>query len=311
LNKTKHVAITDQELIKLLRSHGRRTLLRNIIELGITTASELVRRTGLRRQTVYEYLSEFEKAGLVEVRRDQRPWIVIFPEDLKENRVIRSLILEREVEKRKVKYTCTWEYFPECLIRNNQFKIVFVWGTGTLIKAKAHDALGIPEVVKELIFYAYNKGIDENRITVQSSTDEDIIDTKLLQENLFIIGSGIVNIITTEIMKIYDLPIRFEPPMGREIYSAITQRVYSAGDPLTNNAAIIALLPNPWNPNTTITLAAGIFRFGTMAAVDAIYKHILTQRKKANNKITPHPLAKIPIRIVKASPKGKITGYYE
>ncbi|RLE63814.1 MAG: hypothetical protein DRJ38_06640 [Thermoprotei archaeon] len=291
----------EELLRRLFRSEGRREILRIIAREGILTTSEIVRRTGLRRQTVVEYLKEFEDLGLIKVKKDQKPWIVLASEELK------LLPLEGKIEERKIEFKYSWSDFPTCLYRDGRLDLVFVWGSGRVEKAEALDAVGIPEVVVKIFSHALSSNIPRENISIVSSTDVEVLENKkLLSLNLFVIGSGIVNLLTAKIMEELQPPIRFEPPMGRDIYSTITEKFYSAGDEPDKYAGILALLPNPWNPGRVVILVGGIFKQGTMAALKALIRHL-----DEPPFLQPHPIAGIPIRVVRADEHGDLEGFFE
>ena len=291
----------EELLRRLFRSEGRREILRIIAREGVVTTSEIVRRTGLRRQTVVDYLKEFEDLGLIKVKKDQKPWIVLASEELK------LLPLEKRLEEKKIKFKYFWSDFPACLYKNKRLDLVFVWGSGRVEKAEALDAVGIPEVTVKIFSHALSSNIPRENINIISGTDVEVLENKkLLSLNLFVIGSGIVNLLTAKIMEELQPPIRFEPPMGRDIYSAITDKFYSAGEEPDKYAGILALLPNPWNADHVIILVGGIFKQGTMAALKALIKHL-----DKSLLLQPHPVAGIPIRIVRANEHGDLEGFFE
>jgi len=291
----------EELLRRIFRSEGRRNLLRTIAREKIITTSELVRRTGLKRQTVVDYLKEFEDLKIVRIRKNQKPWIVIASKEL------RLLPFEAKPEEKVIKYKFSWKDFPNLLFREKKLELVFVWGSGRIEKAEAYDAIGIPEVVAKILSKAFSKGVPRQNVKIISNTDVEVAtNKKLLGSNLFVIGSGIVNLLTAKIMEETRPPIRFEPPMGREIYSAITEKFYSAGEDPDKYAGILALLPNPWNLSNVIILAGGIFRQGTMAALKALMRHL-----DEPVFLQPHPIAGIPIRIVRADEDGNFAGFFE
>ncbi len=287
----------------LLRSEGRRRLITEIAKERIISTSELVKRTGLRRQSVIEYIKEFEKVGLIAVKKDQKPWIVISSDELE------YLLLQLPIAPKHgyiKEYPCNWSEFPECLFKNRKLNLIFVWGARSLTIAKAHDAVGIPELVTKLVLKALRAGLTDKDIRIISLTDiEAAEDPTILKSNMFVIGSGVANLLTAKIFEMLRPPIRFEPPMGREIVSDITGTIYSAGDEVFRNAGIVGLLPNPWNKGKVIILAAGIFRHGTRGAIKAILYHLTSKV------IRNHTLANIPIRVIRASLKGDFEGFLE
>ncbi len=291
----------EELLRRLFRSEGRREVLRTIARENIVTTSEIVRRTGLRRQTVVEYLKEFENLGLIKVKKDQKPWIVLASEELK------LLPIEKRVEEKRIKFRYSWSDFPACLCRGNRLDLVFVWGSGRVEKAEALDAVGIPEVTVKIFSHALSYEVPRENVNIVSGTDIEVLENKkLLSFNLFVIGSGIVNLLTAKIMEELQPPIRFEPPLGRDIYSAITEKFYSAGEEPDKYAGILALLPNPWNPERVAVLVGGIFKQGTMAALKALIKHL-----DEPVFLKPHPIAGIPIRVVRSNEHGDFAGFFE
>ncbi len=285
-----------------MRSEGRRRLLMEIAREKVITTSELVRRTGLRRQTVNEYIKEFEEAGLVAVKKRQKPWIVIASEDLE------YLLMELPVataKTLKLEYPCSWQEFPDHLFTNGELRISFIWGARGLTVAKAHDAIGMPELITSLLFRALDAGVKREKVSVVSALDiEAAACPDILERDIFLIGSGLVNLLTARLLEMLKPPIRFEPPVGREILSELTDTLYSAGDEVRRNAALLALLPNPWSPGRIVVLAAGIFRHGTRAAIKALEKHI------REGFIKDHA-AGVPIRVVRATSEGEFDGFFE
>ncbi len=294
--------MTGDILKVLLRSEGRRRLLMEIAKERVITTSELVRRTGLRRQTVNEYVKEFEEAGLIAVKKTQKPWVVIAGEDLE------YLLLELPVataKKVELKYPCGWRDFPRCLVAGGKLSISFIWGARGLTVAKAHDAIGVPELVSSLIFYALDNGVKRENVDIVSALDYEAVMTReIMERDLFLIGSGLVNLLTARLIELLKPPIRFEPPVGRELLSELTGTLYSAGDQVRRNAALLALLPNPWAPDRVVVVAAGIFKHGTRAALKALTKHV-------NSAFIENHQADVPLRVVKASPEGEFEGFFE
>ena len=287
----------------LLRSEGRRRLLTEIAKERVITTSELVKRTGLRRQSVVEYIKEFERAGLVAVKKNQKPWVIVSSEDLE------YMLFQLPTSPRHKlieEYPCDWLSFPGCLFKEGKLDLVFVWGARSLTIAKAHDAVGIPEIVARLVFMALKEGFNEREIRIMSYTDIEAAENiSVLRNNLFVIGSGVANLLTAKVFELLRPPIRFEPPMGREIISDLTNTVYSAGDEISRSAGIVALLPNPWNKDKVVILAAGIFRYGTRGAIKAIYHHLTSKI------IKNHVIDNVPIRVIRASLNGEFEGFLE
>lgn len=294
--------MTGEMLKILLRSEGRRRLLTEIAKEKVITSSELVRRTGLRRQTVNEYIKEFEEAGLIAVKKTQRPWIIIASDELE---YLISTLPVASTKKVKLEYPCGWPDFPRCLFRDRRLELTFIWGARGLTAAKAHDAVGVPEFVKEMVLLSLHNGVSEHDLQIRSSLDvEAALDEKLLRTNLVLIGAGIVNLLTAKVIEVLNPPIRFEPPMGREIVSELTDTIYTAGDEVKRNAALIALLPNPWAEDKIILLMGGIFKHGTRAAIKAINRHLKTPF------IENHE-AGVPLRVLKATPEGDFDRFFE
>ncbi len=291
------------EVLKLLlRSEGRRRLLMEIAREKVITTSELVRRTGLRRQTVNEYVKEFEEAGLVAVKKTQKPWIVIASEDLEYLLLSLPVATAKRVE---LVYPCGWKGFPECLFKHGRLEVAFIWGARGLSVAKAHDAVGVPELVTSLVFKALDSGVPREGISVVSALDvEAAARREVLEKDLIVIGSGLVNLLTAKIIELLRPPIRFEPPMSRELLSDLTETLYSASDEVRRNAALLALLPNPWARDRVAVIVAGVFKHGTRAAIKALEKHVRT------GFIEDHA-AGVPLRVVKATPEGDFEGFFE
>ena len=294
--------MTGDILKVLLRSEGRRRLLMEIARERVITTSELVRRTGLRRQTVNEYVKEFEEAGLVAIKKGQKPWIVIASEDLE------YFLLGLPVATAKIhrlEYPCSWKDFPDCMLKRGELSVAFIWGARGLTVAKAHDAVGVPELLTSIIFRALDHGVSRDKVSVVSALDyEAVASVDVLERDIFLIGSGLVNLLTARLLELLRPPIRFEPPVGRELLSELTGTLYSAGDEVKRNAALLALLPNPWAPGRIAIVAAGIFRHGTRAALKALERHV------RNRFIEDHAKG-VPLRVIRATPEGEFDGFFE
>ncbi len=304
------------QLKLILRTPGKRKILLEILRNKVVSSSELVLKTGLTRQTVNRYLKELESAGIVKIRRDTKPWMIILNEEaIKSLEVSRLLPLEGlPIIKQKLEFKYSWRDFPSCLIQSKTLKLNVVWGSKEISEASTCDAIFVPEIIRELIAYAVEKGLNIDSIKINSYLDiwalEDI---KILEENMLVIGSGIVNKLTVEIQKIYDLPICFKPLGGRDLYSSITDTLYESGTEVGMNAGLIGLLPNPWNNSKVIILVAGVHAPGTQAGLLAILDHIRAMRKNQTPIIDNHPKANIPLRVIKAilSPGSKRVIQYD
>lgn len=308
----------DEVRIKwLLRSPGRKNTLIEIMKEGIITTSELVKRTRLKRQTVLQYLQEFEEVGLIELRREQKPWIAIVNREIIGHPIILQILTyERPLlTRRKLEFPYTWNEFPECLIEKGRImSISFIWGSKEIAEANIRDALLIPEIVRELFLFSIDRGLKPDNFKVKSLLDVQALrDYRALTDNLMIIGSGLVNKLTVELQRIYDLPIGFKPIGGRDLYSSITKTAYLSGDEVGKDSGVIALLPNPWQEGKVVVLVAGVHASGTQAGLMAILSHIKAKRGIETELISNHPTAGIPIRVVRAksSPRDWSIGRIE
>ncbi|RLE64766.1 MAG: hypothetical protein DRN53_00585 [Thermoprotei archaeon] len=303
----------------LLRSPGRRATLTEIVKERVITTSELVKRTKLKRQTIIQYLREFEEVGLIELRKEQKPWIAVISNDIIEHPMIMSILSTERVPtiRKKLVFTHSWDDFPECLIEKRKImSISFIWGSKELVEANIRDALLVPEIVRELLLFSLEKGLKPDNLIVRSLLDiQALRERNVLLDNLLVIGSGLVNKLTVELQRIYDLPIGFKPIGGRDLYSSITKTAYLSGDEIGKDSGVLALLPNPWQKGKVVILVAGVHASGTQAGLMAILSHLRAKRGFKTSPITDHPIANIPIRVVRAKRStrswdyGRIEGF--
>lgn len=94
--------------------------------------------------------------------------------------------------------------------------------------------------------------------------DVDVRSEKLYAENLLLLGGPGTNIITSMVNK--ELPIKF---MENNYWAGLvaTKQVYTS-----EFAGLIAKTPNPFNPDKTIIVLAGLRAAGTKASVIALTK---------------------------------------
>ncbi|RLE60710.1 MAG: hypothetical protein DRJ35_02530 [Thermoprotei archaeon] len=286
----------------LLRSENRRNILREIVKEKVISTSELAARTGLTRQAILKFLKELEEAGLVNIKKNQKPWIVVSTPLAEE--VLFEIPMPRRVPK---KYPCRWLEFPQCLVRDDKLKLTIIWGSRGYTVAKIHDAIGVPELVLSLTKWFLSNGGDIKNIEIVSAIDNVLLrKPEILEENILLIGSGVVNIVSGKLMEALFPPIRFEPPSGREIYSTYTNTFYSASHPVYSKAGLIGLFPNPWNPEKVAVVVAGIFKTGTVAGIRLLRKHV-----ENTIRITDHPQGNIPVRILRSTSEGEDDGFFE
>lgn len=286
----------------LLRSEKRRKILREIVNEKVISTSELAARAGLTRQAILKFIKELEETGLVKIKKNQKPWIIISTPLAEE--LFAEIPVPHEFPK---EYPCRWQEFPRCLVKDNKLKLTIIWGSRGYTVAKIHDAIGVPELVLSLTRWFLTNGGDIKDVRVVSATDNILWrKPELLEENILIIGSGIVNMVCGKLMEAFSPPIRFEPPFGREIYSTYTNTFYSASHPVYSKAGLIGLFPNPWGPRKTAIVVAGIFRTGTVAGIGLLRMHI-----DGDTKIMDHPQGGIPVRIIKSTDEGEYDGFFE
>jgi len=120
--------------------------------------------------------------------------------------------------------------------------------------------------------------------------------------NILLVGSGNVNPLTALVLKAYEgqLPVYFDKPTSKaKIISKISGKFYSR-EREGWYAALLCMLPNPWNQKKVAILAVGTTRWGTQAAMMALINSDIP-----NNKYDPN----IPAKVVSA--KTKVIGSYE
>ncbi len=296
IDKTKEIA----EI--LVRSESRKNVLREIVKERVISTTELATRTGLTRQAVLKFLKELEDAGVINIKKNQKPWIVIATPLAEE--ILIEIPVPAKVPR---KFLCSWDKFPKCLINDDTLSLTVVWGSRGYTVAKIHDAIGVPELVLSLSKWFIERGGSIDKVNIVSAIDNVLLkNPKILEDNLLLVGSGIVNIVTGKIMEIFLPPIRFEPPGGREIYSSVTDTFYSASHPVYSRAGLLGLFSNPWNPERIAIIVAGIFKIGTVAGLRLLNMHVAGKVHIEN-----HPGAGIPIRVVKSTSEGEFDGFFE
>jgi hypothetical protein len=206
--------------------------------------------------------------------------------------------------------------FPEILMdtedEKGKINVSFVVGSGKY-KHSDHiswgtDALYIPEITVALKNWAGNS---KKNLRVDISLDIDIYDegdsSRLMNNNLIIIGSGKVNYVAKKLVEIYgeNLRIRFTGLTSPEqsIYSGSIRSDHSSYDEegKGKNMGFISLIQNPWavkkHKRRVIVFVAGARPVGSIAAMHMLWNFISNTRRRCNNRF-----ANIPAKIVRAIP---------
>lgn len=136
-----------------------------------------------------------------------------------------------------------------------------------------------------------------------------IADDSFKKEHNFItIGAGDSNPFTCQVQLQFEkqfhtrLPIYFDPAStSHELVVAYVEpkRRYNEQEAQHYNYGLLALIPNPWNPDKIIIIAAGLHREGTQAAVNYLAHNI---NHPIQNKVWPQ----FPVIVVQPEAVRKI-----
>ncbi|MEM3872783.1 MAG: hypothetical protein QXE05_09510 [Nitrososphaeria archaeon] len=157
------------------------------------------------------------------------------------------------------------------------------------------------------------RGMNFNLKFVPYARESLTLDDKEKREyNLILIGSGVVNRVTRDVLSFYSdyLPIRFEPPNSDlHIISDVggSRVTYSRRQIDDQDVGMIALLPSPFCKNKFVLIVAGLKVTGTQAGLlalcDAFDRPIQDSFMEREGKTI-----RIPIRLVRASYVERING---
>lgn len=185
--------------------------------------------------------------------------------------------------------------FPEVLSEtqdeDGNIRIAFVFGTGRHEggehPAYATDALLIPEVIMLLIRWAIGENLN---LLMRSFLDIDLWESQTMsQYNLFLLGSGRVNILTAGVLRGFreELKVRFKYPTVGDICSDCSSRLWGHDDKQGRDAGLLTLMSNPWATKMMkrkmIVLAAGCNPIGTIAALKLLVEFLQNREKRQNN----------------------------
>lgn len=201
--------------------------------------------------------------------------------------------------------------FPEVLNdtttdESGRTKLAFVFGAGRHELA-AHvgyitDAVMLPELTTLFSHYKWGEKVPD--LYMQSFLDIDLWEDNAMGEyNLFLIGSGKVNLLTKKLMETYGekLKVRFMYPAAGEIVTDCQARrcIYDY-DQTGRDVGMITLMNNPWaaesGKNRVVLLTAGCGPVGTIAAMNLICEFISNRELRRNNKYD----TVVPARLVEA-----------
>ena len=116
------------------------------------------------------------------------------------------------------------------------------------------------------------KFFDKSKYSNFVRLDTDVINEKLLQENLIVIGGPVTNIITYKLN--ISLKVRFLQEYNWDIYSEFSNKQYS-----DETSAIIVKTTNPWDSNKKILLFAGKRAIGTKIAINYFIENEIETNK--------------------------------
>jgi len=188
--------------------------------------------------------------------------------------------------------------FPDVLAEtkddDGNIRIAFVYGTGRHEggehAAYATDALLIPEVIMLLIRWAMKKNLN---LLMSSFLDIDLWESKTMsQYNLFLLGSGKVNILTAKVLETFKkkLKVRFKYPTVGDICSDCSSRLWGHDKKSGRDAGLLTLMNNPWaatmERKKMIVLAAGCDPIGTIAAMKLLINFLNNPKKRRDNSKT-------------------------
>jgi DNA-binding transcriptional ArsR family regulator len=236
---------------------------------------EIAKKLKVHEQKVYYHIRTFEKAGIVNVAKQEtkqgavakyyqldQPAFIILLRDLEETQKIGTLKSESE--------------FLKPFIRDGQLDAVIIVGSPDPHgpdRARSRD--GYYGIDLGLFLGTFLNYVPELNVRLDTEVRQED-----LKKNLVLIGGPIVNKVTE---KVNDrLPIRFNKEKNWAIESTISKQVYP-----TDEAGIIVAAKNPFNGNNHVLVVAGKRFAGTRAAIIAFLKHFkeITEGNVHNRKI--------------------------
>lgn len=203
----------------------------------------------------------------------------------------------------KIKYT--FKDYPEPFIsKENNLDFIIAYGAGKrdydeylnflkeagqpepecpLHPGRRGDFDHLPRLVADLSFYAAKKQISaqgkiSNTGQFPFARQSFLMSNEEKKENIISIGSGYNNQITREIFEKYGeiLPAKFEKPDSsqRLLFTGGDKKSYERDLVEDKNVGFIELVPNPYNPEKVVLIAAGLLHTGTQAAILALCRGI-------------------------------------
>jgi len=189
-----------------------------------------------------------------------------------------------------IKEFCPKTDFPKPFISDVGLDVVFVYGTSPLdyddykkyiqqrgesLKLRtAFQRIGDFDL---LLALAAKFGFESARSSYKikenvcyGRQDFTLTDAEKREHNLLLVGSGYSNKFTKEVLEYYqNLPIRFETPSSHQAIIFVREQGVEVYDrTLTGkDVGMIALLPNPFNPEKVVLIAGGLRTTGTQAAL--------------------------------------------
>jgi len=181
--------------------------------------------------------------------------------------------------------------FPKPFISKEGLDVVFVYGTSPLdyddykkyVEQKgervelrtAFQRIGDFDLLLTLSskfgFEIARSGEKINKFVCYGRQDFALTEVEKKEHNLILVGSGYCNKIVKEVLEYYpNLPIKFETPASHQaiVYAKDSSNIEVYDRTLTGkDVGIVALLPNPFNPDKVVLIAAGLRTTGTQAAL--------------------------------------------
>ena len=223
---------------------------------------DLSRKLGVHEQKVYYYIRKFRKAGLIrEMGSEQRHGATARFFRLKASGLA---MLAVPGDFRKIRmHSPLGAGSLEPFVMAGELNSVIVVGSPDPHgpwKARASDACCAIDLALFIGASTSGRGVPNYKLDVEMRESD-------LRKNLILVGGPTVNMITSRINE--SLPICIRTGPETYIYSNLSGKSYKGDD-----AGMINLVENPWNPGSRILVMAGKRFPGTRATVLACIRHM-------------------------------------
>lgn len=245
------VCLAREELLKAISNPLRIRILR-LLSSKPMYVRELAEELGINEQTAYYHVNELKRAGLVsEVGVVKRKGAVARKLSTTIDGI--AVIFREEVKYEHVRLPL----FLDDLLRYNRAVMIL----SNPIAHGPYRGRGTDHyLAAQLAFYIGCKYGATSELVVKLDTE---VEPKDLQENLIVVGGPIANMVTDKLNE--HMPIRFDGSRDHLIISKFSDKIYSSDE-----AGVVELIENPFNPEKTVLVIAGKRHAGTKAAFLAL-----------------------------------------